>query len=260
MFVDSHCHLDRLELDKLGLTLEQVIHKAQAERVQHMLCVCVSLAEFDQMQQAVSAYPMVSVSCGEHPLHQNDNVDAERLLSYCQSEHVVAVGETGLDYFYSPESKVSQQQAFVTHIDVANQVNKPLIIHTRDARSDTLALMRSHNASAAGGVLHCFTENWEMAKAALDMGFYISISGIMTFRNATELRDVVKKLPLDRLLIETDSPYLAPVPYRGKTNQPAYVAAVAEAIAQVKSIDITELADATTANFYRLFNRVKTAA
>ena len=173
---------------------------------------------------------------------------------------VVAVGETGLDYFYSPESKVSQQQAFVTHIDVANQVNKPLIIHTRDARSDTLALMRSHKADGAGGVLHCFTENWEMARAALDMGFYISISGIMTFRNATELRDVVKKLPLDRLLIETDSPYLAPVPYRGKTNQPAYVTAVAEAIAEVKSISVTELANATTANFYSLFNRVKRVA
>ncbi|MBJ91084.1 MAG: metal-dependent hydrolase [Alteromonadaceae bacterium] len=260
MFVDSHCHLDRLELDKLGLTLEQVIANAQAGQVQHMLCVCVSLAEFDQMQQVVAPYPMVSVSCGEHPLHQNDNVDPQHLLSCCQLEHVVAVGETGLDYFYSPESKLSQQQAFVTHIEVANQVNKPLIIHTRDARSDTLALMRSHNAANAGGVLHCFTENWEMAKAALDMGFYISISGIMTFRNATELRDVVKKLPLDRLLIETDSPYLAPVPYRGKTNQPAYVTAVADAIAQVKNISVTELADATTANFYSLFNRVKRIA
>ena len=260
MFVDSHCHLDRLELDKLGLTLEQVIARAQAEQVQHMLCVCVSLAEFDQMQQAVAPYPMVSVSCGEHPLHQNDNVDAQRLLSGCQLEQVVAVGETGLDYFYSAESKVSQQQAFVTHIDVANQVNKPLIIHTRDARSDTLALMRIHKADGAGGVLHCFTENWEMARAALDMGFYISISGIMTFRNATELRDVVKKLPLDRLLIETDSPYLTPVPYRGKTNQPAYVTAVAEAIAEVKSISVTELANATTANFYSLFNRVKRVA
>lgn len=260
MFVDSHCHLDRLELEKLGLSLHQVITAAQAQQVQHMLCVCVSLAEFEQMSSLVAEFPMVSVSCGEHPLHRHDQVDSRLLLQKCSLEHVVAVGETGLDYFYSPDSKLSQQAAFVSHIQVANQVNKPLIIHTRDAREDTLALMRSHNAEQAGGVLHCFTENWEMAKAALDMGFYISISGIMTFRNAVELRDVVKKLPLERLLIETDSPYLAPVPFRGKTNQPAYVTAVAEAIAQVKGISLEQLAQSTTENFYTLFNRVKKAA
>ena len=260
MFVDSHCHLDRLELEKLGLNLDQVITAAQAKQVQHMLCVCVSLAEFEQMSALVAQYPMVSVSCGEHPLHQHDQVDAALLLQKCSLEHVVAVGETGLDYFYSPDSKLSQQAAFVSHIQVANKVNKPLIIHTRDAREDTLALMRSHNAEQAGGVLHCFTENWEMAKAALDLGFYISISGIMTFRNATELRDVVKQLPLDRLLIETDSPYLAPVPFRGKTNQPAYVKAVAEAIAELRGISVAQLAEQTTTNFYTLFNRVKKAA
>ncbi|KUM53726.1 TatD family hydrolase [Rheinheimera sp. EpRS3] len=260
MFVDSHCHLDRLELEKLGLNLDQVITAAQAKQVQHMLCVCVSLAEFEQMSALVAEYPMVSVSCGEHPLHQHDQVDAALLLQKCNLEHVVAVGETGLDYFYSPDSKLSQQAAFVSHIQVANKVNKPLIIHTRDARQDTLALMRSHNAEQAGGVLHCFTENWEMAKAALDMGFYISISGIMTFRNADELRDVVKKLPLDRLLIETDSPYLAPVPFRGKTNQPAYVTAVAEAIAHLKDVSLEQLAQVTTENFYNLFKLVKKVA
>jgi TatD DNase family protein len=257
VFVDSHCHLDRLELDKLGLTLAEVIAEAQAKHVQHMLCVCVSLSEFDQMAQAVADYPMVSVSCGEHPLHQQDTVDPELLLQKCQAQQVVAVGETGLDYFYAPEAKLSQQAAFVSHIEVANQLHKPLIIHTRDARADTLALMRSHQADIAGGVLHCFTENWDMAKAALDLGFYISISGIMTFRNATELRDVVKKLPLDRLLIETDSPYLAPVPFRGKTNQPAYVTAVAEAVAQVKDVSVQRLAAATTENFYNLFRLIK---
>lgn len=260
VFVDSHCHLDRLELEKLGLTLEQVIAAAQAKHVEHMLCVCVSLAEFEQMSQLVAAYPQVSVSCGEHPLHQLDVVDVQLLLQHCSSSQVVAVGETGLDYFYSPDSKLSQQAAFVSHIQVANQVNKPLIIHTRDARADTLALMRSHQADNPGGVLHCFTENWDMAKAALDMGFYISISGIMTFRNAEELREVVKKLPLDRLLIETDSPYLAPVPFRGKTNQPAYVTAVAEAVAQVKGVSLQQLAQTTTENFYTLFKGVKKAA
>lgn len=257
MFVDSHCHLDRLELDKLGLTLPQVIAQAKANQVQHMLCVCVSLAEFEQMAQSVASFSNVSISCGEHPLHQQDNVDVALLLEKCSLQQVVAVGETGLDYFYAPEAKLNQQAAFVSHIQVANQVKKPLIIHTRDARSDTLALMRSHQAENCGGVLHCFTESIEMAKAALDLGFYISISGIMTFRNAAELRDVVKKLPLDRLLIETDSPYLAPVPFRGKTNQPAYVTAVADAIAEVKGISVDKLAEITTANFYNLFSYIK---
>lgn len=260
MFVDSHCHLDRLELDKLGLTLEQVIAAAQAEKIEHMLCVCVSLDEFEQMRSHVAEFPMVSVSCGEHPLHQQDKVQPERLQQYCAAADVVAVGETGLDYFYAPDSKLSQQDAFVSHIQVANQVGKPLIIHTRDARADTIALMRSYQADKAGGVLHCFTEDYDTAKAALDLGFYISISGIMTFRNADDLRSVVKKLPLDRLLIETDAPYLAPVPYRGKTNQPAYVTAVAQAVANVKGISLEALAQATTANFYQLFQQIKKAA
>ena len=257
MFVDSHCHLDRLEFDKLQMTLEQVVAHAQQQQIQHMLCVCVSLSEFAQMAQMVEPFPMVSISCGEHPLHQHDRVDPEQLFTLCNLPKVVAVGETGLDYYYSPESKLSQQEAFVSHIEVANKVNKPLIIHTRDARQDTLALMRSHHAEKCGGVLHCFTESWDMAKSALDMGFYISISGIMTFRNADELRDVVRKLPLDRLLIETDAPYLSPVPYRGKTNQPAYVAAVAKAIADVKGIAVETLAQTTTDNFFNLFDQAK---
>ncbi|WP_423186543.1 TatD family hydrolase [Alishewanella sp. d11] len=253
MFVDSHCHLDRLELDKLGLSLDQVIAAAKQRQIQHMLCVSVSLAEFPSMLELVKPYANVSVSCGEHPLHQSDSVDAELLARLAASPEVVAVGETGLDYFYNPETKMSQQDGFVKHISVARALNKPLIIHTRDARADTIALMKSHQAEQASGVLHCFTENYEMAKAALDLGFYISISGIMTFRNATELRDVVRKLPLDRLLIETDAPYLAPVPHRGKTNQPAYVTDVAAAMAEVKGVALTELAQQTTANFYRLF-------
>lgn len=252
MFVDSHCHLDRLELDKLGLTLEQVIENAAQQQVEHMLCVSVSLAEFDAMVKLAAPFSNVSVSCGEHPLYQHQ-ITYDVLLAKASAANVVAIGETGLDYYYSAETKASQQESFVTHISVARQLQKPLIIHTRDARQDTIALLKSHQAEQAGGVLHCFTENWEMAKAALDIGFYISISGIMTFRNATELRDVVKKLPLDRLLIETDSPYLAPVPYRGKTNQPAYVAAVAKAVAEVKSLDVSELATSTSENFYRLF-------
>ncbi len=260
MFVDSHCHLDRLELDKLGLSLAQVIESALEQRVEHMLCVSVSLAEFAAMAETVAGYPQVSVSCGEHPLHQTGMVDPQQLLSLCQLPQVVAVGETGLDYFYAPESKLAQQEAFVSHIEVARQLKKPLIVHTRDARSDTIALLKSHQAEQSGGVLHCFTESYDMAKAALDLGFYISISGIMTFRNADELRSVVKKLPLDRLLIETDSPYLAPVPYRGKTNQPAYVTAVASAISELRGISLDSLAEQTTANFYQLFQLCRKVA
>lgn len=255
MFVDSHCHLDRLELDKLGMTLQQVVERARESQVQHMLCVSVSLQEFDAMAELASPFANVSVSCGEHPLYQEQQASAELLLEKCSLPQVVAVGETGLDYYYSSDTRQVQQHAFVNHIEVARQVKKPLIIHTRDARQDTIALLKSHKGDDAGGVLHCFTEDWDMAKAALDIGLYISISGIMTFRNAESLREVVRKLPADRLLIETDSPYLAPVPYRGKTNQPSYVAAVAAAVAEVRKTSLEKLAAETTANFYRLFER-----
>ncbi len=257
MFVDSHCHLDRLEWDKLALTLPEVLQQAAAAKVEHMLCVSVSLKEFPALRQLVAAYPQVSVSCGEHPLHQEDQIDIELLRRYCADPAVVAVGETGLDYFYSPDSKAIQQEAFAAHIAVGRELKKPLIVHTRDARADTLSLLRSGGAADCGGVLHCFTEDWDTAKAALDLGFYISLSGIVTFRNADELRAVARQIPADRLLIETDSPYLAPVPYRGKTNQPAYVSAVAACIAQQRNVSIELLAEQTSANFYQLFQSVK---
>ncbi len=257
MFVDSHCHLDRLELEKLGMDLPAVLATAKAQQVEHMLCVSVSLAEFPAMAALVQDYPQVSISCGEHPLHQTDVLDAELLAQLAADPHVVAVGETGLDYFYSPDTKQLQQDAFIRHIEVANKVNKPLIVHTRDAKADTLAILRQYQAQNCGGVLHCFTEDWDTAKAALDLGFYISFSGIMTFKNASPLREVVKQVPLDRLLIETDSPYLSPVPYRGKTNQPAYVTAVGAAVAELKGVTVEQLARQTTENFYRLFSLVK---
>lgn len=257
MFVDSHCHLDRLELEKLGMDLPAVLQAAKAQQVEHMLCVSVSLAEFPAMAALVHNYPQVSVSCGEHPLHQTDVLDVAMLKQLAADPKVVAVGETGLDYFYSPDTKQLQQDAFISHIETANQLNKPLIVHTRDAKADTLAILRQYQAERCGGVLHCFTEDWETAKAALDLGFYISFSGIMTFKNADPLREVVKQVPLDRLLIETDSPYLAPVPYRGKTNQPAYVSAVAAAVADIKGVSIEALAKLTSENFYRLFPLVQ---
>ena len=257
MIVDSHCHLDRLNFDELGLSLDQVLENARAKSVEHFLCVSVTLDQFPSMLEKVKAYSDVSVSCGVHPLDQKDVLDKARLVELATHDKVVAIGETGLDYYYSKDTHQVQQDSFAGHIDVANELNKPLIIHTRDAKQDTLDIMRAHNAQNCGGVLHCFTEDWEMAKQALDLGFYISISGIVTFRNAAALREVVEKIPLDRLLIETDSPYLAPVPHRGKTNQPAYVEDVAYFIADLKKLSFKELAKATTDNFYDLFKLAK---
>ena len=253
MIVDSHCHLDRLDFDKLDLNLDQVLNNARTKQVEHFLCVSVTLEQFPSMLDKIKEYDDVSASCGVHPLDQKDALNKPLLTDLASHKKVVAIGETGLDYYYSKETHGVQQASFVGHIEVANELQKPLIIHTRDARADTINLMRAHKAENCGGVLHCFTEDWDMAKKAIDMGFYISISGIVTFKNAIELKEVVKQIPLDRLLIETDSPYLAPVPYRGKTNQPAYVEDVAYYISELKGISFNELAKATTDNFYSLF-------
>ncbi|KZN36459.1 TatD family hydrolase [Pseudoalteromonas luteoviolacea] len=254
MIVDSHCHLDRLDFAKLKSELPEILQAARDKQVEHFLCVSVTLEQFPDMLKAIEGFRDVSASCGVHPLNQEDALDRAKLLELGQHERVVAIGETGLDYYYSKDTHKVQQDSFAGHIDVANELKKPLIIHTRDARKDTLDIMKAHGAEQCGGVLHCFTENWEMAKKAIDMGFYISISGIVTFKNAVDLQEVVKKLPLDRLLIETDSPYLAPVPHRGKTNQPAYVQDVAYFIADLKGLSYKELAQATTNNFYQLFS------
>ena len=252
MFVDSHCHLDRLKQGPEELA--ETLNFARTRGVEHFLCVCVSVGDYDSMLAAVSQFEDVSVSCGVHPLHQDEACSYEELLEKAQREEVVAIGETGLDYFYSPESKEVQLTSFVDHIKVANETKKPLIIHTRDAREDTINLLRQHKAAHTKGVLHCFTESLDMALAAIEMDFYISISGIVTFNSADELREVVKAIPLDRLLIETDSPWLAPVPHRGKQNQPGYVVEVAEFIAELKGVTVKELAKITTQNFYSLFS------
>ncbi|KZN66579.1 DNAse [Pseudoalteromonas luteoviolacea CPMOR-1] len=254
MIVDSHCHLDRLDFGKLNIELPEVLQAARDRQVEHFLCVSVTLDQFPNMLKVIEPFNDVSASCGVHPLNQEDALNKAQLLKLAQHPRVVAIGETGLDYYYSKDTHQVQQDSFVGHIEVANELKKPLIIHTRDARKDTIDIMKANNAQDCGGVLHCFTEDWNMAKQAIDMGFYISISGIATFKNARELQDVVKKLPLDRLLIETDSPYLAPVPHRGKTNQPAYVQDVAYFVADLKGLSYKELARATTDNFYQLFN------
>lgn len=242
-------------MDEAGL--EETLKFARQRGVEHFLCVSVSVKDYDDMYEAVKDFPDVSVSCGVHPLHQEDACDYDTLLEKASNPEVVAIGETGLDYFYSADTKEVQLASFVDHIKVANALKKPLIIHTRDAREDTLSLLKEHKNPETKGVLHCFTESLDMALAAIDMGFYVSISGIVTFNSADELREVVKALPMERLLIETDSPWLAPVPHRGKQNQPGFVVEVAEFIASVKGVTVEELARQTTENFYTLFSHVR---
>lgn len=253
-FIDSHCHLDRIKLTEQQPTLQHLYDAARANQVSHMLCVAISLDQYPQMRAATKDLTQTFYSVGVHPLHVGeDNTPIESLASLAEDDQVIAIGETGLDYYYSTETKAAQHQSFVHHIDVAKRLNKPLIVHTRDAREDTIQLLKDNQAEKCSGVLHCFTESWEMAKQALDLGFYISISGIVTFKNAVELQDVVRKLPLDRLLIETDSPYLAPIPFRGKQNQPAYVKHVAEFIGGLTNKSTEQIGEITTENFARLF-------
>ncbi|VEJ09203.1 YchF/TatD family DNA exonuclease [Actinobacillus delphinicola] len=252
--VDSHCHLDALDYEKLHENVADVIAKAKAQDVKHMLAVGVTLDRFEKAYDMLSPFKEVSLACGIHPLDiEDEKIDFSRLRRLVQDPKVIALGEMGLDYYYSEESKAEQQSVFAEQIQIANEVNKPIIVHTRQARADTISLLKEMQADKCGGVIHCFTENWEMAKAVLDLGFYISISGIITFKNAEELRDVVRKVPVDRLLVETDSPYLAPIPYRGKQNQPAYTRQVCEYLATLKNHKIDDFAQITTENFERLF-------
>lgn len=255
LLVDSHCHLDRLKLDDFENGIDSVLDAARERGVGHFLCVCVTLQDFPQMAQAVAGYDDVSISCGVHPLHQDDaDYSKQELLDLAKVSNVVAIGETGLDYYYSPESKAIQIESFRKHVQVAVALNKPLIIHTRDAREETIAILKEEGAAQVGGVLHCFTESLEMAQAAMELGFYISISGIVTFKSAAELQETVRAIPLERLLVETDSPWLAPVPYRGKQNQPAYVKEVAQFVADLKGVSLESLTKITTENYYKLFS------
>lgn len=255
MFVDSHCHLDKLDYQDLHLNVEDVIKKAEAANVKQLLSVGVTLDSFPKMLEMIMPYDNVHASCGVHPLDVESDFALDELHQYARHSKVIAIGETGLDYHYQPETADLQKLRFEQQVELAVDVNKPLIIHTRNAREDTLSILKNGGADKCGGVIHCFTENQEFANAAMDLGFYISISGIVTFRQATELKEVVKNLPLDRLLIETDSPYLAPVPYRGNQNQPAYVVEVAAYIAQLKGISLAEVGQQTTNNFEKLFLR-----
>jgi TatD DNase family protein len=255
MFVDSHCHLDKLNYDELHDGIQDVLNKAKAANVEQLLSVGVTLDSFPAMMELIKPYPQIKASCGVHPLDVESDFCLEQFKRYVADKRVVAVGETGLDYHYQPETAELQKRRFEQQVEVAVDVNKPLIIHTRNARQDTLDILRNGHAERCGGVIHCFTEDLPFAQAAMELGFYISISGIVTFRQAKELKEVVRQLPLERLLIETDSPYLAPIPHRGKENQPAYVVEVAAYIAQLKGVSLSEVAEKTTKNYHNLFLR-----
>ena len=255
MLVDSHCHLDRVDLAPYGGDFSKLMDVTRAAGVSHMLCVSIDLESYPAMLALVEAYPDISVSAGVHPNdHDRREPSVDELVELAAHPKNVAIGETGLDYFRTEGDLDWQRDRFRTHIRAARETAKPLIIHTRDAREDTIAILREEQAQTVGGVMHCFTETWEMARAALDMNFYISFSGIVTFRNAEQLRDVAARVPDERILIETDSPYLAPVPFRGKPNEPRYVVQVAETIAKLRGISTTELAQLSQQNFYRLFS------
>lgn len=249
--VDSHCHLT---FAPLSTDLPAIFDRARANAVRHMLCVCVTLEGFPAVRALAHQYDHVYASVGVHP-SERDGTDptTDELTALASDDRVVAVGETGLDYYRCTGDMTWQQERFRRHIRAARAVGKPLIIHTREAAADTLRLMTEEGAGECGGVMHCFTESWDVARAALDLNFYISFSGIVTFKNAEALRDVARRVPADRLLIETDSPYLAPVPHRGKTNEPSFVRHVAEQLATLRGESLAELAAATSNNFFSLF-------
>jgi len=251
MFVDSHCHLD---FPDLAGNLDQVLAKMGDNGVSHALCVSVNLQDFPKVLTLAETHPNLFASAGVHPDYENmAEPQAAQLASLADHPKVIAIGETGLDYFRLKGDLEWQRERFRQHIRAARQCGKPLIIHTRAAAADTLRIMAEEGADSVGGVMHCFTESWEVAQQAMEMNFYISFSGIVTFKNAVALKDVARRIKLERMLIETDSPYLAPVPHRGQTNQPAFVRHVAEAIADLRGVSVDEIASATTGNFFNLF-------
>ena len=251
MLVDSHCHLN---FPELLANLPAIKEEMKANEVGHALCISVTLPDFPQVLALAESNANFFASVGVHPDYENiEEPTVAGLVLLADHEKVVAIGETGLDYFRLTGDLEWQRTRFRTHIQAAIQCGKPLVIHTRNAAADTLRIMREENAQKVGGVMHCFTESLEVALEAIELGFYISFSGIVTFKNAVAIKEVARQVPLSRMLIETDSPYLAPIPYRGKTNQPGYVKHVAEEIAKLRGISFEEVATATTENFFQLF-------
>ncbi len=251
MLIDSHCHID---FEEYAGRIPQILEDMARNQVTHALCVCVNLADFPRVLALAESHSQLFASVGVHPDQVEDaSPKVNDLVERARHAKIVAIGETGLDYYRQNGDLEWQRARFRTHIRAARECGKPLIIHTREAGEDTLRIMREEGASQTGGVMHCFTETLELARAAIELNFYISFSGIVTFKNALAIKEVAKSVPLERMLIETDSPYLAPVPQRGKTNQPGWVRHVAEEIARLRGIPLEAVAEATTANFFRLF-------
>ena len=255
MLIDSHCHLDRIDLKPYDNDFNNFVLDAKAKKIEHLLCISIDLATYPKMLNLVENHHNISVTVGVHPNAQEGvNPTLDELITLANNDKVIGIGETGLDYFRSEGDLEWQKQRFRDHIKVAKILNKPLIIHTREAKNDTLKILREENAEEVGGIIHCFTEDWDFAKAAMDLNFYISFSGIVTFNNTDVIKEVAKKMPANRILIETDSPYLAPIPFRGKPNYPLYVQYVAEQLATLRGVSFEEIAESTTNNFYELFN------
>ncbi len=254
MLVDSHCHLDRLDLARFEGGLAGVLDAAAAHGVTRLLSVATDLESWPALVRLTEPYPRIALSVGVHPSEDGGrSPTVAELVALGREPRVVAIGETGLDYYYGRDSAVRQRDWFRVHIAAARELGKPLIVHTRDARADTLHILEEENAAEVGGVLHCFTEDWAMAERALELNFHVSFSGIVTFRSARQIQDVARRLPAGRLLVETDSPYLAPVPRRGRPNQPAWVRHVAEFVAQLRGESLEHVATVTSANYSRLF-------
>ena len=254
-FVDSHCHINFPELYQ---NIDSILSKMSSNKVTHALCVSVTLDKLPDIFKIANKYPHIFASVGVHPDYEDiEEPSVEELCRLSQENKVVAIGETGLDYFRVQGDLSWQRDRFRTHIKAAIQSNLPLIIHTRNAAEDTLKIMRKEGANEVGGVMHCFTETLDVAIEAIKLNFYISFSGIVTFKNAIDLKEVVRAIPIDRILIETDSPYLAPVPYRGKINDPSNVIHVAEEIAKLKNISVEEVGQITTQNFFKLFSKCR---
>jgi len=253
MFIDSHCHLD---FPELAQNLPEMLSHMADNQVTHALCVSVDLPDFPKVLALAEQHGNLFASVGVHPDYQDTpEPTVEQLVRLADHPRVVALGETGLDYFRLKGDLEWQRERFRTHIRAAREAHKPLIIHTREAADDTLRIMREEGAQAVGGVMHCFTESWEVAQQAMELGFYISFSGIVTFKKALALKEVAQKIPLERMLIETDSPYLAPTPFRGKQNEPAYVKYVAEEIARLRADSIENIGQSTSRNFFKVFSQ-----
>lgn len=251
MLVDSHCHIPMLGKE---IEVNDVIANAKALGVEHMLCVSVDLETYPEILSLAEQYDCIYASVGVHPnTTMQEEVSQETLVQLASNDNVVAIGETGLDYYRSTGDLEWQRERFRTHIRAAKSVNKPLIIHTREVGEDITRILQEEGADEVGGVMHCFVEDWEIAQKAMELNFYISFSGIVTFKNAKEVQEVAKQVPLERMLVETDSPYLTPVPYRGRPNQPGYTRYVAEFIAELHDTSLEQVAEQTTANFFKLF-------